>query len=527
MSRPARLFRFALVASWLLGLWVVPPSRTVHAATFDIPAGDVTALIDAINTANANGVPDVINLAAGSTYVLSPASDARIPFTDGGDNGLPRIYADLTINGNGATLHRDASAPQFRLLMVTGANLTVNDLTLTGGIATVGASGCITSACGGGIFLYGGSLTINNSVFSGNTVSNINSGESEGGALDADGSSLTITNSTFTGNSADAGAAISCGTTTALMNNITVRENTAPRRAGGILVYRRTTLTLTNSRVQNNIANWAGGGISSSGSLIINNSEITGNHAQGPSASFGGGINVDLADSVIITGSLIQNNSSVDAGGGLSSHYTTNITITNTSILDNRSERASGGGLFVDNGGATVSQSTFARNSALVGGGITVSHGTLTAANSTVSGNSASQHGGGVSAESSGIVTLINSTVASNNAPAGSQLYTHPVGSLTLRNTIVAGTAGVNSCDGAATPTIEGRLIQYPDQSCQPASPAANPVLGPLANNGGATLTQALQAGRSASSSADNHREATASVVAPTNSRLVETAIPG
>ena len=60
--------------------------HTSYAATFEVPAGDVAALIDAINAANTNMEANDIILASGSTYILTAIDNS----TDG-DNGLPSI----------------------------------------------------------------------------------------------------------------------------------------------------------------------------------------------------------------------------------------------------------------------------------------------------------------------------------------------------------------------------------------------------------------------------------------------------
>ncbi len=66
-----------------------------------LPVGcDVGALIAAIETANSTAAPDTLELAAGCTYTLTHAYS--------GDNGLPIIPGDLTINGNGATIRRSS-----------------------------------------------------------------------------------------------------------------------------------------------------------------------------------------------------------------------------------------------------------------------------------------------------------------------------------------------------------------------------------------------------------------------------------
>ncbi len=105
-----------------------------------VPAGDVNGLIAAINAANAAPDPDIINLSDGA-YTLTAVHNA----TDG-PNGLPVITSPITINGGagGATITREASAPEFRLFRVaTGGNLTLSDVTLTNGNSGEGFSGGI------------------------------------------------------------------------------------------------------------------------------------------------------------------------------------------------------------------------------------------------------------------------------------------------------------------------------------------------------------------------------------------------
>ena len=53
--------------------------HTSYAATFEVPAGDVAALIDAINAANTNMEANDIILASGSTYILTAIDNS----TDG------------------------------------------------------------------------------------------------------------------------------------------------------------------------------------------------------------------------------------------------------------------------------------------------------------------------------------------------------------------------------------------------------------------------------------------------------------
>jgi len=111
-------------------------------AVFNIPNGDIAALIAAANTVKSNNEPDTINLAPNGLYTFTA------PYTtSAADSGnrcaLPAISTysfpgdSVTINGNGATLQRSTApgTPLFRLLVI-GAPLTatINDLTVTNGM---------------------------------------------------------------------------------------------------------------------------------------------------------------------------------------------------------------------------------------------------------------------------------------------------------------------------------------------------------------------------------------------------------
>src|ERR1700710_438871 len=72
--------------------------------------GDAASLAAAITTANTSSVgPDAVQLGAGCTYMLTAGDNNGF-----GPNGWPPIASDITIEGNGATITRAASAPKFR-----------------------------------------------------------------------------------------------------------------------------------------------------------------------------------------------------------------------------------------------------------------------------------------------------------------------------------------------------------------------------------------------------------------------------
>jgi hypothetical protein len=176
--------RWPAVALLVLGVLVVRVG-TSSAATFTAACsgtiGDPTSLVAAIDSANAAGGANVVQLGAGCTYTLTAVNNNWY-----GPNGLPAIASDVTIAGNGATIARSSapSTPPFRFFFV-GANslvnhwvspgagdLTLNNVTLTGGLAQGGEGFCAGgggAGMGGAIFSQG-VATIEASTVTANTA---------------------------------------------------------------------------------------------------------------------------------------------------------------------------------------------------------------------------------------------------------------------------------------------------------------------------------------------------------------------
>ena len=175
--------------------------------------------------------------------------------------------------------------------------------------------------------------------------------------------------------------------------------------------------------------------------------------------------------------------------------------MTDSTVSGNTSGLA-GGGIWNDTTGTlNISNSTISDNTANDGGGIYNFSGTQTLTNSTVSGNTASASGGGIY-NSSDTMTLINSTVTDNVAETGSGGGIRNIGTFAeLVNTIIA----VNSAaslgpDCFGSPTSLGYNLIGDDTDCDYTAATgdlvtADPLLGPLQDNGGDTETHALLAG--------------------------------
>ena len=418
-----------------LALALAGSPTPAHAAT--ITVGTDCKLWQAIQSANrdssaagssctAGSGADTIVL-AGNTYIYTS--------TNGTNAALRDITTLITIEANGATIARDSGADSdFRILTVANTgNLTLNNATITGGVA-----GAFPHNLGGGI-VNGGTVTLNNSTVSGNSAQ-------FGGGVDNSGM-LTLNNSTVSGNSAD-------------------------ERGGGI--DNSGGLMLNNSTVSDNWAIYGGGIDNNLGTATLSNSTVSGN-----SARSGGGI--DNSGGLTLNNSTVSDNSAIDDGGGIDNSGTATLSLSNSTV--SRNWARFGGGI-LNSGTATLSlsNSTVSDNSARSGGGI-LNVGGLTLNNSTVSFNLAT-YGGGV--YNSGTTTLVRTIISGNNTDfySGAEVSNY-YGTVNSDGHNIIGYGGSARSVGftpGGTDVVPGGTLTT--------------VLNfTLADNGGPTLTHALVSG--------------------------------
>lgn len=222
----------------------------------------------------------------------------------------------------------------------------------------------------------------------------------------------------------------------------------------------------------------------------------------------GGGIyNVGI---LTTTNSLFTLDSADNSGGGLSNDGT--ATFTDTTFAYESSTGCCGGGI-MNSGNLTLNRVTLDHNqtSGFVGGGAILngSSSAITLTNVTLSTNSSNavgSAGGALMNEGSAIAALTNVSVVSNTAPSGGGIFNNG-GTVSLKNTIVAYSASGGNCAGATISSSGYNLSS--DTSCSSFSATGdltniNPLLGPLANNGGTTFTHALLPGSPAINSGTN-----------------------
>ena len=253
---------------------------------------------------------------------------------------------------------------------------------------------------------------------------------------------------------------------TVTISGLTISGGEAP--AGGGIVNDHGTLTVSNCSISGNSAINGGGifnfGFSGSATLTINNSTFSGN-----SATTGGGIYNNGEDG------------------------SATLTINNSTLSGNSASTNAGGGIFNDGFSGSA---------------------TLTINNSTFSGNSATTNGGGIVNEGllgGAALTVSNSTFSGNSASVAGGIYNHDGGgsaTLTIGDTIIkAGASGANILNIAGTVTSLGYNLSSDNGGGVLTGPGdqinTEPLLGPLANNGGPTFTHALLSGSPAIDTGD------------------------
>ncbi|VAW48034.1 Alkaline phosphatase, partial [hydrothermal vent metagenome] len=304
--------------------------------------------------------------------------------------------------------------------------------------------------------------------------------------------------------------------------NLTLTDMTlsgnAAQQGGGIRT--RGTLTLTGSTISGNSASSNGGGIFNTGSMTLTGSTISGNSA----GSDGAGIDTNLGTMNMIN-STISGNSASDDGGGICVDRGT-LTVTNSTISGN-SASDDGGGIFTQEATLTVTNSTISGNSASGDGGGIFSETELTGPlttimNVSISGNTAGDNGGGIYNED-GLTVIQLSTItgntAANNQGSGVASYGDFATLTEVSHSIISGNTNEDvaivendinnsfqsngyNLIGSGAVFNTGNTLDNFNQSGDQIN-VTNPLLGPLANNGGTTQTHALLSGSPAIDAGD------------------------
>jgi hypothetical protein len=224
-----------------------------------------------------------------------------------------------------------------------------------------------------------------------------------------------------------------------------------------------------------------GGGVYAAVGLILNRSTISGNSVTDPQINYqanGGGAAAPL---VLAAYSTIRSNSAGGYGGGLSISVGTESSLKQCTISGNTGHR---------------------------GGGVSTRNASLTILESTISGNTVSNYGSGLFVDGAP-VSIYNSTIAFNSGTNTcgiifNGLINHQY-TYTLESSIVAN----NGCDVGGDVVVGGHhniiSTNYSNTTLPPDTFFGDPLLVPLANNGGPTQTHAFRDGSPAFGAGTNN----------------------
>ena len=460
------------------GLWNGSGTMTIDGTTID----NNTASGDAAD----QGGGGIFN--AGGTLIVQNSTTISNNDADGAagsGGGILNDMGTLTVTDSqlsGNTSVRAGGGIEENSTM--GGLLTLTNVTLSGN-STGGAPGN-----GGGLHITGpGDSNITGGMVTGNDAAREGGGLWNGsGIMTID--AVTIDANTATGDAADDGGAgvFNNGGTLNITNGTIVSNNVASgtSASGGGLLSTAGDVTITDSSFDSNSANRAGGAIELiDGNLTFTNSVMSNNDVDGfagvANPGNGGGFHVTgMSGTIDISTSTITGNAAANEGGGLWNQNGTTMNVS-MSTIDNNSA-GEGGGIY-NNGGAitTVMTSTISGNSASVSGGGATNNGASLDFNAvTIAMNTSAGNGGGIDAVNN--VSLKNTIVALNTAASGTDVS----GTLTSNDYNLIGMDDLNVFT-PQTNDIEG----------------ADPVVGPLQDNGGTTLTHQLLNGSPAFDAGD------------------------
>lgn len=503
-----------IVFAFLLSLTVVGAVSAETAATCQVPDQYATiksaVIADCTNIQVAAGVYNESQISIGST------NDATILISGAGQGqtiidaqNTARIFNVYTANLVLAdiTLRNGAAHNGGAIFATPSKTVTLNNVELTDN-AAVNYGGAIFAYTD--VFINGGSITNNTAGVCGGAIAT-----AENTYVFPPTPTFTIADALVQGNSAETGGAICIDDPVATLSVVrsSIDDNSADDNGGAI--YNSGTVSLSNMSLTNNQAiDGDGGAIYSFGTTTLLDSYVGGN-----SALLGGGLMFFYGQYTIDRVS-IDNNTATYYGGGLFTFGTsTQSSIEDFSISNNTAQN--GAGVFV-NGTARLNMARGAvtgNTASGSGGGI---DGNVNLNQAAVIGNHATDSGGGVRTNSS---RFINVTISGNSAGfSGSGLIAD--GLLASYTTIADNTGApaiFNPTDGANAVQFENTIIDNPDvDNCSGESVQAiginvidsdgscnfgaarasssvlsgiDPMLAPLADNGGGTPTHALLAG--------------------------------
>ena len=355
---------------------------------------------------------------AEDTAALTAYNDAR---TDNSNTVVTVTGANATLNG--LTITAGEGSDSGAGLRANGANIEVTHCTFTNNTAFLGGGGAYFAAAGatltrctftgnesvfltGGGALFNSTATLTGCTFTDNEVAN------NGGGAYFTAAGATLTGCMFTDNTAGRhGGGAYFATTGAMLTGCTFTDNTARQEGGGARFNFEG--TLIDCMFMGNTATNDGGGIFINATATLTRCTFMGN----TSTDKGGGayFNSGKATATLMNCNFTSN-TATNGGGGASFFFTTGGTamLTGCNFMDNTSTTGAGGGANFNTNTPTLTGCTFTNNTAQTsGGGASLARGTLTDCSFT---NNTATTGIGGGAFFGGIAMLTRCNFTSNTS---------------------------------------------------------------------------------------------------------------
>ena len=260
--------------------------------------------------------------------------------------------------------------------------------------------------------------------------------------------------------------------------------------------------TVTGGNANQSQLDTGGGMLNYRGSPTVSNVLFSAN-----SAGLGGGMYNGGDPGLINDGShpvlmnvVFDGNSAIE-GGGMENQFYSSPTLTNVTFRSNTAIRSGGGMLNNSYSNPVLMNVTFSGNSASGGGGMANGQSSPTLTNVTFKDNSATDIGGGLYNLYVSSLSITNVTFSGNEAGQGGGIYNEYAFPI-ITNSILYSNIGGEIYNYSGTSTVTYSIVQggYPGTG----NLDADPLLGPLQDNGGFTQTMALSSGSSAVDAGDD-----------------------
>lgn len=208
--------------------------------------------------------------------------------------------------------------------------------------------------------------------------------------------------------------------------------------SGGIIIAN--SLTINGNGSSNTVIDGSGNnrifGITGSPTVSFNNLTLQ----NGKTLGGGGAIDMSSGSTLIINNSNLSGNSA-NVGGAIYNPVNSTLIINNSTLSGNSATNInSGGAIYSDSGTLTINNSTLSGNFGLYGGAIFSNGGKINISNSTLSGNFAGLYGGAIFSINT-ILNIDNSTLSGNRAAVAGAIVAQ-IGALNISNSILSGNSG-------------------------------------------------------------------------------------